>query len=476
MNNLYTRIFAYKWPRGPTVRTVHTDTVQTYLHKHPQHQVLMVGGLATVSSLITRVEMKPEWAERIILCSKRPWYANIHESWKNGIWGQNVNYLPQALREIAINELKLQANSQLNFGQMQIIQSIAYSKLQSLGLIILDEEVKKIVQNQRNEADIIFNTQQKTKDQKIRANLIVNFSRKPRTNFGDISVKNTGELYIHDAKSQSTEPIIIEGMGQNAAWALRDYAEKRPIHILINENEQIRPDLFQFITEINKKIKNPAFHCKIIKIIMKSKLEHEESQDCKEKIILYVQDHISNEKKIIEVLKDEIYSARGLQLNTKLIEGHHIWNVETPGYQIENKINFRRDYVQNKSESIVPPGNLMAVHTGVDHVLGSEIINDYRDIGRIDIWKKRVKFLAKQLGYEIPDNFFIDISKKYSHFTQIQIHDMSQIERVVARAFKEHVHIKIEDNEELSWKEFLKLCGQEEFACPHDQMSYTKKK
>ena len=133
MNNLYSRIFTSQWPKGPLIRSIHTDTIHTYLQNHPRSQVLMIGGLATVSSLITRIEMNPDWAEQITLFSKRPWYAYIHPSWKVGIWGQNVNYLPPALREIAIKDLNLQANTQLNFGHMQKIQSIAYLKLQNMG-------------------------------------------------------------------------------------------------------------------------------------------------------------------------------------------------------------------------------------------------------------------------------------------------------------------------------------------------------
>ncbi len=474
MNNLYSRIFTSQWPKGPLIRSIHTDTIHTYLQNHPRSQVLMIGGLATVSSLITRIEMNPDWAEQITLFSKRPWYAYIHPSWKVGIWGQNVNYLPPALREIAIKDLNLQANTQLNFGHMQKIQSIAYLKLQNMGLFIFDDEVIKIVQNSQNEADILLSTHQKTRHQKLKANLIVNFSRSPRTTFGNFSVKNTGELYTQDAEFLSTQAIIIDGMGQNAAWALRDFAGKRPIHILISENEYIRDDLLNLINKSNAQIQDPALHCKIIKITMKSKLEYEDAQGYVEKMILHVHDPINNDNKTIEVLKDDIYGARGLQLNTTLVEGHRVWNIETPGYPIEIITNSTGEFVQNKSLSIVPPGNLMAVHTGVNDVLGCEVINDYRDIGRIDIWKKRVNYLAKQLDFKIPDDFFIDISKKYSHFTQKQVHDMSQIERVVMRAFQEHVHIQISDDQKLTWKEFLKLCGQEKFKCPHDQMSYTK--
>lgn len=432
-----------KLPLGPQVRTIYTDSLKAYFEKNPQHNVLIVGGLASVSALNSRVLKNPQFAKRITLASELPWIGNIDPSWEKVPWGQNVNYLPEFLRNIAINDLHLPLNHDLTFGEMKIITRQAY-EFGKNNYDLIDQRLQKVIQTTHH-AHILTST---NRDLVISSNMVFNFARIPNSNFKAIPVHSAGDLYTVPS-NYFFSPICIDGMGQNAMWMVRDLAGKRPIWIMISHDEKLRRDLFEKIKEVNHRIKDPRLKCGILR------LDHHfhPMLNTEKDIISFQGENILNHSSMtIDIPSQNVFGARGFKTDINLVTGKFKVDKHHP------------TFAGAKFKTIVPQGNLAALYTGIESFFGSDIINNYRDLGRMDIWKKRVNYHANALGLEIDRDFFDIVEIQYAHASENAIHDIWKLEIMVSKAFKNHVRIKQKDHKgphiELSWSDFLLQINQ----------------
>lgn len=423
---------------GPWVRTIYTDSLKAYFDNHPRNNVLIVGGLAAVSALNSRVLKNPQFANRITLASEMPWIGNTDAAWEKAPWGQNVNYLPEFLRDIATKQLGLPLSHDLNFGEMKIITRQAY-EFGKENYQFIDQRLQKVIQT-TNEAHILTAT---NSDLCIPSNMVFNFARIPNSHFKGIPVNSAGELYTL-APNYIYTPICIDGMGQNAIWILRDLAGKCPIWIMISHDEKLRPDLKEKIQAINSAIEDPNLKCGIMRL-----KNHFHPEINHEKNIISFQGKNLLDKSFmtVDIPLRNVFGARGFKTDSHLVTGKCKVDKHHPSFAGVKLI------------SIVPQGNLAALHTGIESFFGSDIINNYRDLGRMDLWKERVNYHANAQGLEIDRDFFDILEIQYAHASANTIHHMWKLEIMVEKAFKGHVRMKQKDHKgepiDLSWREFL---------------------
>ncbi len=451
-----------KSPFGPSVRTIYTDSLKEYFETNPKDNVLIIGGLAAVSALNSRVLKEPQYAQRITLASQLPWIGKVDPVWDKAPWGQNVNYLPEFLRDMATEELRLPLSHNLTFGEMKTITRHAY-KFGKEHYKLIDERLAKVVQTS-HQAHIHTSSNH---DLVIPSNMVFNFARIPGTHFKNIPVHSAGELYMLPS-GYIFSPICIDGMGQNALWIIRDFAGKRPIWIMISHDEKIRQDLFKEVVKANHAIKDSRLKCGILCLD-----HHFHPRINTEKDIISFQgiNLLNHTPMTVDIPSHNVFGARGFKTDHHLITGHYKVDKQHPTYS------------DSKLKTIVPQGNLAALHTGIENFFGSDIINDYRDLGRIDIWQKRVKYHANALGLEIDQSFFDTLDEQFRHTAMHTIHDMWKLQIMVSRAFKDHVRVKQKDHHgkliNLTWQDFLIQVNQkpvEKDAAPKYQNHHGPKK
>ncbi|MFT4059241.1 MAG: hypothetical protein QM652_06815 [Legionella sp.] len=419
-------------------------------------ELFLIGGPAMHQVAFNLAKKDP--SSHFTLLSALTWIEQIHPDWDNLPWGQSSEYLPPFAKGIAMKEFPFYpADKPLTFAMMRTLLQIGRQELTKIGVKVIPEHIERFTETK--EGALIATIHGKEVPLTSHDDFHIVHAGRRQKGIEQFQLCHFGSFYSKSkAEHKEYLRIIVAGSGVNLDWALRDIeGVSRVIH-LIFEGDRERPDL-----------RDRLHGC--------LKFEECRWEVLEDSIVIEGKDKFTGKQLNIRVPNNEIYSAKGLELDTSLtssISSHKVTTVDTaPSPEALKKyLNAQGQQIIQADDmrgTKVPDGNMARNRLVIEHKIKGEIpTTEAHAVMFMPGWQNVINKKAISMGVCIEPEFFKSLVPIIKHIYTHSIPNENQIWKIIQVAFNKgvsgHEHsdqwrpTAVDQNKKpLNWNEFKKL-------------------